>query len=63
MIGGAANQLPDLIAAAPPSKPLTYAGTTKDDDVFHRQRIGLGTTTPADSHSAMTQVTRIGRDS
>ncbi len=35
--------LPEVIAIAPPSKPLRYAGTTKYDDVFLRRRVGLGT--------------------
>ena len=36
-------QLPELIVSARPSKPLRYAGTTKYDDVFLRQKLGLGT--------------------
>ncbi len=36
-------ELPELIVSAPPSKPLRYAGTTKYDDVFLRQKVGLGT--------------------
>lgn len=36
-------QLPEVITSAPPSKPLRYAGTTKYDDVFLRQRVGFGT--------------------
>ncbi len=36
-------QLPEIITSAPPSKPLRYAGTTKYDDVFLRQRVGFGT--------------------
>lgn len=36
-------QLPEVITSAPPIKPLRYAGTTKYDDVFLRQRVGFGT--------------------
>lgn len=36
-------QLPDLIVSALPSKPLRYAGTAKYDEVFFRQKVGVGT--------------------
>ena len=39
---GSQVQLPELIVSAPPSKPLRYAGTTKYDEVFQRQKIGFG---------------------
>ena len=42
-------QLPDVIAQAAPSKPFRYAGTTKYDDVFRRQRLGLGTLLPREA--------------
>lgn len=35
--------LPEVIISASPSKPLRYAGTTKYDEVFVRQKVGLGT--------------------
>lgn len=38
-----ATELPEIIVAAPPSKPLRYAGTTKYDEVFLRAKVGLGT--------------------
>jgi carboxypeptidase-like protein len=38
-----ATDLPEVIVSAAPSKPLRYAGTTKYDEVFLRQRVGLGT--------------------
>jgi hypothetical protein len=44
-----AVQLPELIVSAPASKPLRYAGTTKYDDVFRRQKIGLGTLVDRDA--------------
>jgi hypothetical protein len=36
-------ELPEVIASASPTKPLRYAGTTKYDEVFLRQKVGLGT--------------------
>ena len=36
-------KLPEVIVSGQPSKPLRYAATTKYDDVFLRQRVGLGT--------------------
>ena len=39
-------ELDELIVTAPPSKPVRYAGTSKYDDVFQRQRVGLGTLIP-----------------
>jgi len=42
-------RLPDVIALAAPSKPFRYAGTTKYDDVFRRQRLGLGTLLPREA--------------
>ncbi len=41
-----AVSLPEIIVSARPSKPLRYAGTTKYDEVFQRQRLGLGTLIP-----------------
>lgn len=38
-----AVELPEVIASASPTKPLRYAGTTKYDEVFLRQKVGLGT--------------------
>ncbi len=35
--------LPEVIISARPSKPLRYAGTTKYDEVFLRNKVGLGT--------------------
>jgi len=35
--------LPEVIVSGRPSKPLRYAGTMKYDDVFLRQKVGLGT--------------------
>jgi hypothetical protein len=35
--------LPEVIVSGQPTKPLRYAGTMKYDDVFLRQRVGLGT--------------------
>jgi hypothetical protein len=37
-----AYQLPDVETSALPSKPIEYAYTTKYDEFFRRQRIGLG---------------------
>jgi hypothetical protein len=34
--------LPEIIVSAPATKPIRYAFTLKYDDVFRRQRIGLG---------------------
>ena len=39
----AAQSLPELEVEAKPWKPVRYAGTTKYDDYFRRQRLGLGT--------------------
>jgi len=39
-------ELPEVIASASPTKPLRYAGTTKYDEVFLRQKVGLGTLIP-----------------
>jgi len=36
-------QLSEVIVLTHPSKPLRYAGTTKYDEVFLRQQVGLGT--------------------
>jgi hypothetical protein len=38
-----AFQLPDLEVAAKYAKPAEYAGTSKFDDFFRRQKLGLGT--------------------
>lgn len=38
-----AVDLPAVVVSAPATKPIRYAYTTKYDDVFRRQRIGLGT--------------------
>lgn len=37
-----AIQLPEVTVSAEPTKPLRYAFTAKYDDVFRRQRMGLG---------------------
>jgi outer membrane receptor protein involved in Fe transport len=39
-------QLEAVTVSAEPTKPLRYASTRKYDDVFHRQKIGLGRLVP-----------------
>lgn len=42
-------RLPEVIISGSPSKPLRYAGTTKYDEVFLRQKVGLGTVIPREA--------------
>lgn len=42
VLAEAAQALPDLEVEATPWKPVRYAGTTKYDDFFRRQRLRLG---------------------
>lgn len=43
LLEASAVQLSEITVSAEPIKPLRYAFTAKYDDVFRRQRIGLGT--------------------
>src|SRR6266536_1309167 len=42
-LAGGPVRLAEVVVSAEPDKPLRYAGTTKYDEVFLRQKVGLGT--------------------